>query len=95
MQRRVSLSYLSFPLPYLFLISFPLSFQLALLLECAFVAWTRREGIAIEQHKGCERSMVMSATWAEKQAILQQLGVTQDQVIFYHNGKTRGRCVSL
>ncbi len=81
------------PIPIL--ISYPLSFQLALLLECAFVAWTRREGIAIKQHKGCEGRMAMSATWAEQQATLQQLGVTQDQVIFYYSGKTRGRCVSL
>jgi hypothetical protein len=37
----------------------------------------------------------MSVTAAEKHAILQQLGVTQDQVIFYYSGKTRGQYVSL
>ena len=37
----------------------------------------------------------MNATAVEKQAILQQLGVTQDQVIFYYDGKTRGQYVSI
>ena len=64
------------------------------------LTWVRIRGsdllrIAIKQHKDCEGGMTMSTTWAEKEAILQQLGVTQDQVIFYYTGKARGQCVSL